>query len=148
MIASLALLILSPLWLLIALLIKLDSRGPVFYKQERVGMDGRVFLFYKFRTMRAGTDDVEHREFQKRYIGGQPDSNLGNDQRPAYKLRADDRVTRLGRIQICSPVWNIFSLFQPLMIRPMNECPLWASGEPKFAGASMSRCLIGVLVGA
>lgn len=93
-----ALLVLSPLWLLIALLIKLDSRGPVFYKQERVGMDGRVFLFYKFRTMRAGTDDAEHREFQKRYISGQPDSNLGDDQRPAYKLRADDRVTRLGRI--------------------------------------------------
>ncbi len=97
-IASLALAILSPLWLLIALLIKLDSRGPVFYKQERVGMDGRVFLFYKFRTMRAGTDDAEHREFQRRYISGQPDSNLGDDERPAYKLRADDRVTRLGRI--------------------------------------------------
>jgi exopolysaccharide biosynthesis polyprenyl glycosylphosphotransferase len=97
-IASLALAILAPLWLLIALLIKLDSRGPVFYKQERVGMDGRVFLFYKFRTMRAGTDDAEHREFQRRYISGQPDSNLGDDERPAYKLRADDRVTRLGRV--------------------------------------------------
>src|SRR5260370_33188622 len=97
-IALLALLILSPLWLLIALFIKLDSRGRVFYKQERVGMDGRIFLFYKFRTMRAGTDDTEHREFHKRYTRGQPDSNLGDDQRPAYKLRADDRVTRLGRI--------------------------------------------------
>src|SRR5881392_3969398 len=64
-IASLALLILAPLWLLIALLIKLDSRGAVFYKQERVGMDGRVFLFYKFRTMHAGVDDAEHREFQE-----------------------------------------------------------------------------------
>jgi exopolysaccharide biosynthesis polyprenyl glycosylphosphotransferase len=97
-IASLALLVLSPIWLLIALLIKLDSHGPVFYKQERVGMDGRVFLFYKFRTMRAGTDDTEHREFQRRYIKGQPESNQGDDERPAYKLRADDRVTRLGRI--------------------------------------------------
>jgi exopolysaccharide biosynthesis polyprenyl glycosylphosphotransferase len=97
-VALLALAVLSPVWLLIALLIKLDSRGPVFYKQERVGMDGRVFLFYKFRTMRAGTDDAEHREFQRRYISGQPDSNQGDDQRPAYKLRADDRVTRLGRV--------------------------------------------------
>jgi exopolysaccharide biosynthesis polyprenyl glycosylphosphotransferase len=97
-IAALALAVLSPLWLLIALLIKLDSRGPVFYKQERVGMDGRVFLFYKFRTMRAGTDDSKHREFQRRYISGQPDSNQGDDQRPAYKLRADDRVTRLGQV--------------------------------------------------
>ena len=97
-IASLALLILAPLWLLIALLIKLDSRGAVFYKQERVGMDGRVFLFYKFRTMHAGVDDAEHREFQRKYIKGQPDSNQGDSKRPAYKLRADQRVTRLGRV--------------------------------------------------
>ena len=114
MIASLALFILSPLWLLIALLIKLDSRGPVFYKQERVGMDGRVFLFYKFRTMRAGTDDAEHREFQKRYISGQPDSNLGDDQRPAYKLRADDRVTRLGRILRRASIDELPQLFNVL----------------------------------
>jgi exopolysaccharide biosynthesis polyprenyl glycosylphosphotransferase len=92
-----ALIVLAPLWLLIALLIKLDSRGPIFYKQERVGMDGRVFLFYKFRSMRAGSDDVRHREFQEKYIKGEPDSNLGDAARPAYKLRADERVTRLGK---------------------------------------------------
>ncbi len=97
-VALLALTILAPLWLLIALLIKLDSRGPVFYKQERVGMDGRIFLFYKFRTMHADTDDTSHREYQRMYIKGQPDSNLGDEQRPAYKLRGDVRVTRLGRI--------------------------------------------------
>jgi exopolysaccharide biosynthesis polyprenyl glycosylphosphotransferase len=98
LIASVTLIILAPLWLLIALLIKLDSRGPVFYKQERVGMDGRVFLFYKFRTMQAGVDDAEHREFQVRYIKGEPESNLGDAERPAYKLRNDRRVTRVGRI--------------------------------------------------
>jgi len=92
-----ALIVLAPLWLLIALLIKLDSRGPIFYKQERVGMDGRVFLFYKFRSMRAGSDDIRHREFQEKYIKGEPDSNLGDAARPAYKLRADERVTRLGK---------------------------------------------------
>jgi exopolysaccharide biosynthesis polyprenyl glycosylphosphotransferase len=113
-IASLALLVLSPLWLLIALLIRLDSRGPIFYKQERVGMDGRVFLFYKFRTMRAGTDDAEHREFQRRYIRGQPDSNQGDDQRPAYKLRADDRVTRLGRILRRTSIDELPQLFNVL----------------------------------
>jgi len=97
-VAILALVVLAPLWLLIALLIKLDSRGPVFYKQERVGMDGRIFLFFKFRSMRAGTDDARHREFQEKYIKGAPDSNVGDEERPAYKLRGDDRVTRLGRI--------------------------------------------------
>ena len=61
-------------------------------------MDGRVFLFFKFRTMRAGTDDAAHREFQRKYITGQPESNLGDEYRPAYKLRADERVTRVGRL--------------------------------------------------
>ena len=97
-VAMSALIVLAPLWLLIALLIKLDSRGPVFYKQERVGMDGRIFLFYKFRSMRAGSDDARHRQFQEKYIKGEPDSNVGDEERPAYKLRGDDRVTRLGRI--------------------------------------------------
>ena len=113
-IASVALAILAPLWLLIALLIKLDSSGPVFYKQERVGMDGRVFLFYKFRTMRADTDDAEHREFQRRYIRGQPDSNQGDDQRPAYKLRADDRVTRVGRVLRRTSIDELPQLFNVL----------------------------------
>src|SRR3989440_6995610 len=98
LIATIALVLLAPLWLMIALLIKLDSRGAVFYKQERVGMDGRVFLFYKFRTMHAGVDDARHREFQRKYIKGEPDSNLGDGNKPAYKLRGDDRVTRVGKI--------------------------------------------------
>jgi exopolysaccharide biosynthesis polyprenyl glycosylphosphotransferase len=98
LIALLAIAILSPLWLIVALLIKLGSRGPVFYKQERVGMDGRVFLCYKFRTMRVEADDQVHREYQRRYIKGQPDTNLGNDERPVYKLRSDPRVTSIGRV--------------------------------------------------
>ena len=97
-IASIALTILAPLWLLVALFIKLDSRGPIFYKQERVGMDGRIFLFYKFRTMRVGTDDATHREYQRQYIAGRPEANLGDAERPAYKLLADARVTRVGRV--------------------------------------------------
>jgi exopolysaccharide biosynthesis polyprenyl glycosylphosphotransferase len=97
-IAGIALLLLSPLWLIVALLIKLDSRGPIFYRQERVGMDGRIFLFYKFRTMRVNSDDAKHREYQRKYIAGSPDTNLGDDERPAYKLLADNRITRVGRV--------------------------------------------------
>lgn len=98
LIASVALTVLAPLWLLIALLIKLDSRGPVFYKQERVGMDGRIFLFYKFRSMQVGSDDATHREYQRAYISGRADSNLGDDERPVFKLRGDTRITRMGRL--------------------------------------------------
>jgi exopolysaccharide biosynthesis polyprenyl glycosylphosphotransferase len=96
-IAAVATLLLSPLWLLIAVLVKLDSRGPVFYKQERVGMDGRVFLFYKFRTMRPNADDATHREFQRHYIAGQTEAKLTSDGRPVYKLQTDPRITRVGR---------------------------------------------------
>ncbi|HEY0080571.1 MAG TPA: sugar transferase [Pyrinomonadaceae bacterium] len=96
LIASTTLLALSPLWLIIAALVKLDSRGPVFYRQERVGMDGRIFLLFKFRTMRAGSDDALHRDFQRKYIAGQPDSNLGDSERPVYKLHTDPRITRTG----------------------------------------------------
>ena len=97
-VAGLALLLLAPLWLVIALLIKLDSRGPVFYRQERVGMDGRLFLFVKFRTMRADADDAAHREYQRKLIAGRADTNLGDERRPVYKLAADPRVTRVGRV--------------------------------------------------
>lgn len=97
-IALIALTLLSPLWLIVALLIKLDSKGPIFYKQERVGMDGRLFLFYKFRTMRAGADDASHREYLKQYIAGDDATNLGDEENPVFKLRGDVRVTRLGRV--------------------------------------------------
>ena len=99
LIASLVFAVLAPLCALIALFIKLDSRGPVFYKQERVGMDGRVFLFYKFRTMRAGADESLHRDYYRKNIEGLAEANVGNEERPVYgKLLDDPRVTRVGRI--------------------------------------------------
>jgi exopolysaccharide biosynthesis polyprenyl glycosylphosphotransferase len=97
-IASFSLTLLSPFWFLIGLLIKFDSKGPVFYAQERVGMDGRIFLVYKFRTMRVDSDSEIHREYQRKFIAGQPEANVGDDKQPAYKLRNDPRVTRMGRI--------------------------------------------------
>lgn len=97
LVATIALALLSPLWLLIALLIKLDSRGPVFYRQERIGMDGRVFLFYKFRSMHVNSDDKTHKEYQQKFIAGRAEANLGDATRPAYKLPADPRITRVGR---------------------------------------------------
>ncbi len=112
-ISSLAIALLLPLWLLIALLIKLDSRGPVFYTQERVGMDGRLFLLYKFRTMVANADSELHREYQRAFIAGRAEANLGNDQKPTYKLLADPRITRVGKflrktsIDEVPQLWNV-----------------------------------------
>jgi exopolysaccharide biosynthesis polyprenyl glycosylphosphotransferase len=97
-IAALTLALLSPFWLLIALLIKFDSKGPVFYVQERVGMDGRIFVVYKFRTMRVDADSEIHREYQRKFIAGDAAANVGDDLEPAYKLRDDPRITRVGRL--------------------------------------------------
>jgi len=97
-ISALAILLLFPLWLLIAILIKLDSRGPIFYTQERVGMDGRLFLVFKFRTMKAGADSETHREYQRAFIAGRAEANLGDPNRPTYKLLDDPRITRVGKL--------------------------------------------------
>ena len=96
-VAAVAITLLLPVWLLIALLIKLDSKGSTFYTQERVGMDGRLFLLYKFRTMKAGADSQAHREYQRAFIAGRAEANLGNEQKPTYKLLADPRITRVGK---------------------------------------------------
>ena len=60
-------------------------------------MDGRIFLFYKFRTMLPGADDAAHREYQQKYINGSVDAVMIEGERPAYKLVGDARITRSGR---------------------------------------------------
>ena len=97
-IASIVLILTSPIWLIIAVMIKRDSRGPVFFRQERVGMDGRIFLCLKFRTMLADADESVHREAYKQNIAGDSTANAGDDEKPVYgKVANDPRVTRVGR---------------------------------------------------
>ena len=60
-------------------------------------MDGRMFLCYKFRTMHLGADSSVHREYQKQFIAGSAEANLGDGDKPVYKFRSDARVTRVGR---------------------------------------------------
>jgi exopolysaccharide biosynthesis polyprenyl glycosylphosphotransferase len=95
-IATTVLIMVSPLWLLIVLLIRIDSKGAALFRQERVGMDGRVFLCYKFRTMRQNADENLHREIYKQNIKGKiaPDNSNG----ALYgKVPNDPRITRVGR---------------------------------------------------
>ncbi|HEU4795251.1 MAG TPA: sugar transferase [Pyrinomonadaceae bacterium] len=114
-VATLSIVLLSPLWILLALLIKLDSRGKVFYTQERVGMDGRLFLLYKFRTMVADADPELHREYQRAFIAGRAEANLGNAQKPTYKLFADPRITRVGKFLRRTSLDEVPQLFNVLM---------------------------------
>lgn len=93
-VAALLLVAFSPLWILCSVLIKLTSRGPVIFRQERVGVGGERFTLYKFRTMRVGAPDQVHRDFVTRYILGA----LTLDGDASYKLPRDERVTAIGRI--------------------------------------------------
>lgn len=97
--SSLLMALTSPLWLIIAVWIKRDSPGPVFYKQERVGMDGRVFVVNKFRSMRADSDDRAHREAVRQMLANNGHGgNQGSQDKPLYgKVSNDDRTTKVGR---------------------------------------------------
>jgi exopolysaccharide biosynthesis polyprenyl glycosylphosphotransferase len=97
-ISLVAFIVLSPVWLVISLLIKFDSRGAILFKQERVGMDGRIFLCYKFRTMQQNADESIHREAYRKNIEGLSDANAGNDEKPVFgKVKNDARITRIGK---------------------------------------------------
>jgi len=97
-IAAAAIVITAPVWLVAWIWIKLDSKGPVFFKQERVGMDGRIFLCYKFRTMMTGADEKIHRETYRKNIEGHAEANAGDEVQPVFgKVKNDPRVTRAGR---------------------------------------------------
>lgn len=99
LIAGAALLVLSPIMILIAIIIRLESRGAIFFRQERVGMDGRIFLCYKFRSMFADADESIHREAYKKNIEGDEGANAGDENAPVFgKVKDDPRVTKVGKM--------------------------------------------------
>lgn len=91
-------LLLLPLFVVIAILVKLTSQGPVFFQQERLGQFGKPFAFLKFRSMSATNDSNIHRDFMKRLIKGEHDASTSNGSKPVYKMMHDPRVTRIGRL--------------------------------------------------
>jgi lipopolysaccharide/colanic/teichoic acid biosynthesis glycosyltransferase len=93
-----AIVLLAPVLLLIALLIKLTSKGPVLFRQSRLGYYGRPFTFLKFRSMYVGNDATIHREYVARLIAGKiEDSGDGNGS-GVFKITDDPRITSLGRL--------------------------------------------------
>lgn len=95
--SALMLILCAPLLLLIALAVKASSRGPVLFKQHRVGQFGRRFTFLKFRSMRVDNDSSVHREYVTKLIAGEAERiQASADCRGVYKLANDKRITRLG----------------------------------------------------
>jgi exopolysaccharide biosynthesis polyprenyl glycosylphosphotransferase len=84
--ASVALLILGPVLAVIVVVIRLDSRGPVFFRQRRIGRDGQAFELLKFRSMVHGADERQH---ELRHL---------NEAEGLFKIAADPRITRVGKV--------------------------------------------------
>lgn len=93
----LALALFSPVFLAIAAAIKATSRGPIFFRQRRIGQFGKSFTFLKFRSMYVNNDAGIHREYVKLLIAGkavkQPSNGNGDGH---FKLTQDSRITRVG----------------------------------------------------
>ncbi len=85
--------VLAPVFLVIAILIKLDSKGPVFYRQQRVGECGRPFTMFKFRSMRVDADPNIH----KAYVSALIRQNISLNDQSSLKMTDDPRVTKIGR---------------------------------------------------
>jgi Undecaprenyl-phosphate glucose phosphotransferase len=120
--ASCALVLLSPLLMLTALLIKLDSRGPAFYAQERMGLDGRLFMIFKFRSMRT---DAE--------VNG-----------PGWTVEDDPRTTRLGRLIRRINVDEFPQFINVLigemsLVGPRPERPVWVNQYRRSIPRYMDR---------
>lgn len=128
-----ALIVLSPLLILVAIAIKLDSPGPVIFQQDRVGRYGKTFKMYKFRSMRTDIDDSLHEKHIKDYANGNLDLTKGN------KIIADPRVTRVGNFirktsidelpQFFNVITGDMSIIgpRPVPVYEVNEYNLWQS---------------------
>jgi lipopolysaccharide/colanic/teichoic acid biosynthesis glycosyltransferase len=95
--SAMLLVVLSPVFTALALAIRLSSKGPVFYRQQRIGHYGKPFVLLKFRSMHMDNDAAEHRNYVRQLIAGEaerhPASGTGEG---VYKLASDPRITRVG----------------------------------------------------
>jgi undecaprenyl-phosphate galactose phosphotransferase len=87
---------LSPIYFLIAVAIKIDSRGPIFYLADAIGRNARNFKLYKFRSMKINQDNGIHKKFVTQLIEGKIGKK--DDQGKPLKITEDPRITRVGKI--------------------------------------------------
>jgi lipopolysaccharide/colanic/teichoic acid biosynthesis glycosyltransferase len=105
------LLLLSPLLVVIAILIWLDSPGGALFRQVRIGQGGMEFEMLKFRSMRSDADTAAHRDAVARLARGEPSAII--DGKPVFKATSDERVTRVGRflratnLDELPQLWNV-----------------------------------------
>jgi lipopolysaccharide/colanic/teichoic acid biosynthesis glycosyltransferase len=125
--------VISPLLLITAIAIRIDSPGPAFFKQKRVGLDGKIFEIYKFRSMRNDADEKLHIKQILAYANG----DLEGEE--SYKLKDDPRITRVGKFirrtsidelpQVINVIKGEMSLVgpRPVPIYEADQYNLWHS---------------------
>lgn len=82
----LGLILLSPILIVVSVLIKLDSKGPVFFSQKRVGLHGKTFNMYKFRSMVVNAEEIKDKLKEQNEMSG-----------PMFKMKNDPRITKIGK---------------------------------------------------
>jgi hypothetical protein len=99
-----ALILAAPAFAAVAIAIKMTSKGPIFFRQRRIGQQGKPFVFLKFRSMKVGNDATAHKEYVKRLISGTAErhGSNGNGQ-GVFKLTGDPRITKVGAF--ARPAW-------------------------------------------
>lgn len=113
--ALFALSLLWPLMLATAVAVAMTSRGPIIFKQARLGKGGVPFNFYKFRSMVTNVDDAIHRDFVTSLIkAGEEPGTEPQAQKAPYKLKSDPRITRVGRFIRKTSIDELPQLFNVL----------------------------------
>ena len=102
-ISGLALIILIPLFLVVAILIKVESTGRVIFPQDRVGRDGEIFKMYKFRSMVANAEELKRKLILENEATG-----------PMFKIKNDPRITTIGRFLRRTSIDELPQLFNVL----------------------------------
>lgn len=113
-VATAALCLLAPLMVVVAMAVAVNSRGPVIFKQTRVGKGGFPFTFYKFRSMRTNADDRIHRDFVTTLIQSGDDPVPGDGAAATFKIKDDPRFTAIGRFIRKTSIDELPQLFNVL----------------------------------
>ncbi len=132
-ISATALIVLAPAFALIALLVKLTSRGPIIFKQDRSGSHGVSFVMYKFRSMRVGAQN--DRVFM---------SSLNIHNGPIFKIPEDPRLTPIGRFLRRSSLDELPQLVNVLLgqMSLVGPRPLWVQEAVQARGAACLRTAV------
>jgi exopolysaccharide biosynthesis polyprenyl glycosylphosphotransferase len=107
-----AIVMLLPLFAVVAALIKATSKGPVFFKQQRIGLGGKPFTMYKFRSMKTDCDPAIHKTYVEQLIKG--GAGVGNGENKVFKIKNDPRLTPVGALLRKTSIDELPQLFNVL----------------------------------